>query len=259
MKKIFLIALLLLLPSVALGATPSASPTPAKNDNQVKIDTLKERLATKVAELRKSSPKAVYGSVTQVSVSTLTVDTAQKAMKIELNDDIVVYQILKGKRTKLAVDDVAKNDVVTIFGDYDETLDILIAKYIFIEATTTPKRIHGFVSSVDKKTNTFVLKGIDNANYTIDVESTTKTQEWSKEAGLVKSGFSKLAVGNFVSVWGTEDSKIPDQYEAIRILIVKTGLPETTPTSQVTPKTTITVTPKATTKPLPTKVLTPTP
>jgi hypothetical protein len=254
MKKNFLPLALLFFPIAVFAATPTASPSGVKKDTQIKIDTLKERLATKVAELKKTSPKALYGSVTQTSISTLTVDTAQKAVKIELYDDIGVYQILKGKRTKLAVDDVAKNDIVTIFGEYDETLDIVTASYIFIEASSEPKRIHGFITSIDKKTNMFVLKGVDGTNYTIDVESATKTQEWTGDGGVVKSGFSKLVVGNFVSIWGTEDEKIPDQYEAIRILLIKSDTQVVNPTPLVLQKASPSATPKNTAKPQPTKI-----
>ena len=251
--------------AAAKTSTPSA--TPVSKEVQNKIDDLKERLATKVAELRKTVPKAIFGTVTQVSLSSVTVDATQKAYKIELTDSIKVAQMLKAKRTALTTEDLAKTDVITIFGEYDETLDILQAKSIFIEAAKLPVRLHGTISAVDKKNNSFTLKGVDEASYTIDVEAATKNSLWSREKGIEKGGFSKLEPGMYVTVVGTEDAKQPDRYSAMRILTFKldnsnssalgattTASPSATPTQAKT-----STTPKATLKPSATPKSSPTP
>lgn len=254
MKRFTIITLFLMFPVMVFAATPSATPSGAKKDVQTKIDDLKERLATKVAELRKSTPRAIFGTVTQVSVSSISVDAIQKAYKIELTDSINVAQILKGKRTDLSTDDISKNDVVTVFGDFDETLDILQAKHIFIEASKLPKRLHGTISAIDKKNNAFTLKGVDEASYTIDIESTTKNTLWTNGKSE-KGGFSKLEIGMVVTVVGMEDAKEADRYSALRLLSIKTGetattTPEPTASPSATPSPTkAKSTPKPTVKP----------
>lgn len=233
---------------ILLGSIHSVTvaQTPTESDAANKIEDLKERLATKVAELRQSVPKAIYGTVTDTSVSTITVDAQTKAMKIELTDDIQVAQILKGKRTKLDAEDIDKKDIVSVFGDYDSTIDILKATKIFIEAATKPVRIHGTIEAVDRKKNTFEIKGVDGQKYTIDVEKSTDTSLWTKEDGIDESGFSKLEEGMFVSILGTPEKNNESFYTANRILaltIPGSETPTPTPEEESTPS----ATPKPTT------------
>lgn len=277
MKKYIVASIIFLFPAITYAATKPATPsaTGVSKEVQNKIDDLKERLATKVAELRKTTPRAIYGTITQVSVTSFTVDAAQKAYKVELTDDIKVAQMIKGKRTALTNDDLAKNDNVTIVGDYDETLDVLQAKNIFIEASKLPVRLHGTITEIDKKNNAFTLKGIDDANYTIDVEATTKNSLWTKEKGIEKGGFSKLETGMYATVVGLENAKQADRYSAVRLLVFTMDVPTSTnpvmediatpsatpttaksklsptPTKKATVTTKPSATPKATSKPTP--------
>jgi hypothetical protein len=255
------ITLALLVAPVAYGKTATISartntPTPTSSSMDAKIEDLKVRLATKVAELRKSSPKAISGTVTNVSISSITVDTTTKSMKIDLTDSIKVFQILKGKRTTLSTDDISKNDPVTIFGDYDTTLDVLKANIVFIEATNQPQRIHGFVSEIDKKNNSLTVTGLDDTVYTVDIETTTKTFSYTDADSIAKSGFSKIETGMFVSVLGTPDPKKTNTFSANRILHMNakpgaapTLTPTKTPTETATPSATGIVKPTVTKKP----------
>lgn len=127
------------------AATPAATPSSSS-----KIDDLKERLATKVAELRQVQKKAIVGNVKATSVSTITVETKTSDVKIELTDEIKVFQTISGKRTTLTTDNIEKGDYVVVFGDYDATLDLLQAKVIVIQ-DPLPPRFSGLISAIDKK------------------------------------------------------------------------------------------------------------
>ena len=88
----FLFSALMLLPTsrvlaVTAEATPTATAKPAVN---AQLEELKDRLATKVAELRDVVRRAVSGTVKTVSISSATVETKTKDIKIELGDDIIV-------------------------------------------------------------------------------------------------------------------------------------------------------------------------
>jgi hypothetical protein len=246
---LFIIAVLLSVSPLQMAVAQTEAPTPTEKVAS-KVDDLKERLATRVAELRQSAPKAINGTVSAVSVTTLTVDTQQKAMKIELTDDIKVFQIIRGKRTTLSTEDIDKNDVVTITGDYDATIDILKAKTIFIESTVKQVRLHGTISEINKSSNSFVITGVDGTKYTIDVETTTKTNTWSGTA-IEKTGFSRLVIGQFVSVLGNPDAKDETTITALRILHFT--MPGTT-----TPTPSLEATPTATKSGTPTRAVTPT-
>lgn len=233
----------------AITATVSAAPN-TTTLKQKQIDDLKERVATKVAQLRQSEKRAMYGTVKSTSLSSLTVETPTKDVKIELTDTILVAQIIKDKRTKLAIDDVSKGDVVTVFGDYDTTLDILRAKAIYIQ-TPPPMLVYGAVTDVNKKDFTLTLSTALGQTYVVDIEKITKTLVWSKEKGIVKAGFSTITIGDSVHVAGTTEPKKDNSISAMRVLSVGnlTGAPGPSPTPTLIPISTKIATPTATLKP----------
>jgi len=230
----------------ATTASPSATPSPTAAPKNQQIEDLKDRLATKVAELRKLERRAVYGTVKAKTISTLTVETETKDVKIELTDDIKIFQILKAKRTALTIDDVAKDDIVTIFGEYDTAVEVLKAKVIFIQNTVSIKRIIGTIKETNKTDYTLTVETKDATSYIVDFETFTKTSLWSAKDGLLKGGFSKLIPGDIVAVTGTAVPKKENRVSATRILNLGdlTGvLPTPSPTPASTPKTTGKATP----------------
>ncbi len=206
---------------MAAPATPSATPTDA---TAKQINDLKDRLATRVAQLRQVQRRAIFGTVKSVSVSTITVSTATKDIKIELIDEVKVIQYLnpgptgvKGQRTKLTTNDIAKGDQVVVFGDYDATVDILKSNVIIIQ-NTIPKRTAGTVSAIDKTEFTITVNAIDGQSYIVDIETTTKTFVWDATGGVQKGKFGKLTVGDVVFVVGPTPAKKGNRFSAERIL-----------------------------------------
>lgn len=195
-----------------LAATSAANPT-----NQ-KIEDIKDRLATKVAELRQTSRRAIYGTVKSTSVTSFVVETKSKDVKIEQTDDIKVIQYLKGERTVLTPEDIAKGDIVTVFGDYDTTLDLLKATIVVIQSPAL-QRISGIVTARDDKAYTLTIKNPQEITYIVDIEKSTKTYMWDREKkALVKSGFSKIAIANLVHIVGSPVPKKENRISADRIL-----------------------------------------
>jgi len=233
----------LVLPQVAYAATPTptanTTPTPtplSEEEDRAQIEQLKERLATKVAELRTLVKRAMTGTVKTVSVASATVETDTKDIKIELEDSVGVAQIIRGKRTELTVEDLDEGDPVTVFGTYDATLDLLQAKYIFIESSVSYVRVAGTVTDIDTDNNTITVKTPTGKSHTIDIERTTETTAWSKSEGKTKSGFSQIETGDTVHVVGTPDKTDADRLSAARILdlgkLTLSATPTTTPTPE---------------------------
>jgi hypothetical protein len=258
------LALLLLGTSIAspvYAVTPTASAT-ATPKADADLEALKERLATKVAELRDVVRRAVTGTIKTISVSSATMETKTKDMKVELADDVIVSQILGSKRTELTIDDVAKDDPVTIFGTYDATLDVLKAKVIFIESTKVIEHISGVITNLDRDEFTSTVNTKENRSVMVDIETATKTTLWTQADGIAKAGFSKVNVGDTVHIVGSPVPKKENQLSAIRILDLgnmtgaasPTAVPTAVASDAATPKATAKPTPNATTKPTPTNV-----
>lgn len=217
-----------------LSASAAYAQTSTSSSKQV--EDLKERLATKVAQLRQTQRRAMYGTVKTVTLTSITIATKTKDIKIELSDNITVIQIRKGERTKLTIDDVEKGDTVTVFGDYDATLDLLKAKVIFIDGVV-PTMINGEVTDVNRTDFTLTLKMQDGTSYVVDIENGTKTLRWNKDDGITKSGFSKVTVGDTVHVVGTPVPKKENRMSALRVLDISppTATPSATPKLTPTP------------------------
>ena len=246
MKKLLLIASAFLLTTSVYAAT-------ATSEAQQKLDTLKDRLASAATQLRQSQKRAIFGTVKVTSVSTITVTTKTSDMKIELTDNIAVFQMIKGKRTELTTDQVTKGDIVAVFGDYDTNLDILKAQTIFIQGAI-PERLSGTITAVSKKDYTITVSTPEGQSFIVDFETTTKNFYWTREKGVLKSGFSQLLIGDTIHVLETPAPKIANRVSAIRILDIGnlTGTtPAPIPTKVASPSATAKVTPKPTPTPTP--------
>ncbi len=234
MKKLLTLFLAFLCITTTIRA---ATATPSSN-----LNDLKERLATKVAQLRTTEKRAIFGTVKTISETTLVVETKTKDIKIELADEIKVVQYLKGKRTTLTISDIEKGDAVTVYGDYDTTLELLKASFILIQSLA-PLRVSGKVSALDRKDFSLTLDAADGTTYTIDIETTTKVTRWDKSNKLTKSGFSKMTEGETIHVVGTQIPKKENRISAIRILNLGNPIGEAPPTPTPTPTLTPTLTP----------------
>ncbi|MCX6794239.1 MAG: hypothetical protein NTY06_04025 [Candidatus Gottesmanbacteria bacterium] len=242
MKKLALIisAFIFTTSVYAATSTPSA---------QQKLDTLKDRLASAATQLRQSQKRAVFGTVKVTSVSTITVSTKTNDIKIELTDNIAVFQMIKGKRTTLTTDQVTRGDEVVIFGDYDTNLDILKAQVIFIQ-DSIPERIFGTITAASKNDYTITIATQEGQSYIVDFETITKAFAWDPTNGIQKTSFAKLVVGDTIHVLETPEPKIANRVSAIRILdignlagITPTASPTAAPTAKPTTKPTPTPTP----------------
>ena len=249
----------------SLAATATSSPT-VKPTTQSNLEDLKERLATKVAELRDVVTRALSGTITSVSISSAMLETTTKNYKIEFEDEMKVAQIINGKRTSLTIEDLGKNDRVTVFGSYDTTLELLKAKFIFIESNKVLTRIIGTIMDIDREGFAITVRTSDGKTITADIEKTTKAFSWTPVDGIVKSGFSKMAIGDSVHLIATPDPKNDSNISALRILDLGNLSGNVTPTvtlaplpaspSQGGPTSTESAAPKTT--PKPTVILKPT-
>ncbi len=193
----------------------------AESEGEVKaqqVEDLKERLATKVAELAQTEDQAIAGIVKEVSVSTISIESATRQVSIELTDDITVAQNINGKRTSLTIDDIDIDDRVVVFGKHDTTLDLLKAQLIFIQ-NTVPRHVAGLVSEVDEDNFTITISSHDGQEYTIDYERSTDTDLWDSETGeRTEGGFSKITVGDTIHVVATPVEDETNRLTGVRIV-----------------------------------------
>lgn len=241
--------------------TEKTATSSSQNDKQLieklkQIEELKEKIATKVAEIRDREKGAIMGNVKQIQNSTITLTTKSGDKIFNYQDDTLFYSLKNNTKTETDSNKLKEGNNISVFGYYNETKDTFSAKFIYLQ--DQPVRIAGKVADIDKQSFTVTIKDREGQKI-IDIEKFTKTSSLTKGQGLQKYGFSKIKIGDMGFVVGAKNSKEENRFTASRLIIIPIKLP-ITPTLTSTPKPSPTLKNSPTptiTKPSPTKKISP--
>ncbi|OGG06072.1 hypothetical protein A3D05_04190 [Candidatus Gottesmanbacteria bacterium RIFCSPHIGHO2_02_FULL_40_24] len=257
-KLSLLIAILLLIPATSFVAnsvrkisaqtnTQAISPEKITSTPQIdqekenvidklkQIEILKEKIATKVAQLRDQEKGAFYGIVKSSGGNEVVLSTVKGEQKFTHSEDTLVYIISDNAKKEAGLKDVKTGVVVSALGYFNENRDNLLAKYIFIQESFT--RITGKLANIDKSNYTLTVK-TKNGDILIDFEKYTVTSSFLKGKGKQKGGFSKFQVGDSVYIVGQPHEKEENRYHALRIIhlpMLISPTPESSPSAALTP------------------------
>lgn len=203
----------------AIDATSSPSVTKQSSDSTLEklrqIQELKEKVATKVGQLRQSSQGAISGFIKEIKENKIAVVTKKGDQTITVTDD-VIYKILENNEKKeISFKKLAPNQLIAAFGHFDENSRDFITKIILVSPVI--KNIAGKIADIDKANFTITVKEKQGTTL-VDIEKYSKTYEY-QEAGKnwQKSGFSRLKVGDFVHIIGVEDSQEQNRIHSSKI------------------------------------------
>lgn len=226
MKKLFsllfIVSYLMTTPAYAVTPTsiPTSSPTGAVTPTSTQgliqqIDELKDRIASRVAELKLVEKKGVIGTVTDVAETQLSLtDVHGNTVFIDV-DELTKFSSPNAK-SSFGISDVTKGSTVGVLGLYNKESRRILAR--FVDVMNVPIVLSGAVTGIDSQNFNLTLTTIDKKDTTIDVENITKTYTYGKTTGLVKAGFSKIVQGERVMVIGFPDVKNKNTIIASRIL-----------------------------------------
>ena len=246
MKKIIIALAAILLTAVPVYAQ-EATPTPGENIIQKKIDDLKERLATRVAELKTQNKKAFYGVIKEKNEGKIIVSNGNIDMTVTYDKDVkITVRTMAGKKTDSDDKMLTVGSNVAAFGTLDIDQKTILAKYLLVH--DQPIAIIGTVKSVNTKDGSFVITGADGET-TLEYEISTKCRMWDGDA-LVSCGLSKVKPTDIVMARMTGDVKA-DKGVALRIVLLPTqATPDAvSPSPTVKPTGATSPTTKPTTKP----------
>lgn len=256
MKKLFLITTILFLTltsNVNAATTPTVAPTTKETlDKKLsdQINNLKEKIASRVSELNLVEKRGMIGVIVEISGNKITLtDVTGKTRFVDV-DEITKFSSASSKES-FGLSDLKKGTRITVLGLYNKQSKRILAR--FIATTVDPTFLSGAISSIDSENFFITITTPDKKNIKVDVQTSTKTSSYDKTDGLVKSGFSKLEVGNRIVVIGFPDKKDPALIVASRVVVLPT-LPKNPKIIIVVPTQTA-----AKTTPVPTKKVTPTP
>lgn len=221
-------------------ATPSATATPESSRDQ-QISDLKNRIATKVAELKILSKTVLTGDIKTLSDQKIIITVGDNDVNLEISEDTVFSQFdQNGNKKTLKIEDLKTGDKLVAWGTYNTETQVMTADGIV--SRDLALTFTGTVKSVDKKNYQFYLTSSGQVvPYLFDVNPPTKISTLSQDNSLSKIGFSKLLAGQTVFVYGFIGTKTKDGQtllSAQRIIVLSQpkvpNIPTSTPT--ITPK-----------------------
>ncbi|RJR15230.1 hypothetical protein C4579_02890 [Candidatus Microgenomates bacterium] len=218
LTSIFIIGFLFVGISRAQEDQEEASPSTKATTNDEKVQLLKDKLATKVAELRESQKRGFFGTIAALTKTSFTLVTPDETeIKVKFDEDTLIYKPGTNSTVEGTVADLKNTETVAVLGLFDEENKSHSAKVILLQEDI--RFVSGTVSEIDTKAATLTLKTNDDESMLIEYERTTNAQEFDpEEKDLVKSGLSRFEIGDRAQVWGTPDENDVSNLAASRIL-----------------------------------------
>ena len=202
------------------AANPSLTPTPTKEANKPTntdiINDLKDRIASRVAELKLVEKRGLIGIVTDVSDTQISISDLQNNTRFIDVDELTKFSSPSAKGS-FGISDVTKGSKIGVLGLYNKQSRRTLAR--FVDVLSLPKSVNGVISSKDEENFTLTVASENSRKTTVDIEKVTKTFSYTKEGGLIKSGFSKIKGNEHVIIVGFQDIKDKNKIIASRILV----------------------------------------
>lgn len=205
-------------PTGAVTNGPTAAPTSAVTKD---VQDLKNKLATKVSELRKQNQKAVSGVVSEINAKTITIkDAEDKSVQVKIDDVLThAFEINGTVKKEVKVDTLEKGDYIIISGP--ATDNTVTANTIYKDEQYLVGS--GKITKVNSTDFSIAVATEDKENLTIDVENTTRRLLVdSKTLAKEVIGFTKIKEGDTVHyvLKKTGLEKVKDRFGALRIVII---------------------------------------
>ena len=218
-------------PTVVPSITKQVSPSITQNSDLVnkidqQISTLKEKIASRVAQLNLVEKRGIIGTFVESSGTEMQVTDTQNNIRYIDVDELTNFSSPSAKT--FGISDIQKGTTLGILGNYNKESKRILAR--FVSVITLPQTVSGTVASIDKKNYMFTLTTSDNKSQLIDIENTSKTFIYTRDGGLKKAGFSKITQDTNVYVVGYPDSKVANEIVASRVIL----LPDLSATPDIT-------------------------
>lgn len=209
-------------PASAEAAVPSEKPVVSTASAQKEvgeklnqqINQLKERIASRVAELNLVEKRGFIGTVTEASDTQVKLTDMNGKTRFVDVDEITKFTSPDNKN--FGISDLEKNTKVSVVGLYNKQSQRILAR--FIDEVSMPTFLSGTIKEIDKKNFVVTIATKDSKELKIDIEKNTKINSYTKETDIERSGFSKLAAGDRVFATGFESKNDKDLFTGTLIL-----------------------------------------
>jgi hypothetical protein len=206
--------------------------TPTSPVTQQQIDELQTKIASRVAQLKLVEKRGILGTVASVSDTYILLNDINGNTKSVDVDELSKFY---STSTSFGISDIKTGNTLGILGLYNKDSRRILAREIN-DIPSLPQTVVGAITNIDKDNYEISLKAGNNKTYVFEIQDTTKTFMHS-DTDLVKTGFSKLQIGQTIVASGNSDRGSSTKFLALRIIVLPeiNLLPQTLP--QVKPTT----------------------
>jgi hypothetical protein len=195
----------------------TSSPTDGISDDNIK--SLKDKIATKVAELRQQNKKIVTGVVNKKEQEVIELKSDEKIFKVTTDDVLTkIYSLDNNSLKEIKIEDLKKDDFIIVLGPLIE--DSISANYIYKDQPYVVGS--GKVTEVNNSDYSLKIITQEKDEYILDIELSTKQQILDiKTLKTNPSGFSKIKEGDSIHfVFKKPKEEKFTRVSALRILII---------------------------------------
>ena len=202
------------------------SQLPRKNESLVQqINELKDKIASRVAQLNLVEKRGVVGTVSESSDTRITLKTYTGEVKIIGVDEITKFSSPSAKGT-FGISDVNPGSMISAIGLYNKQSKHVLAR--FVSSYTLPIFFHGKISEIDNDEFTITVTSKDAKSVVVDIETTTKVNGLSN-GKIARVGFTKLNTGDRIDIVGYSDKDDTNKISATYILQIINQSPVESP------------------------------
>lgn len=222
-KKIILFCLSLFLVTIIIHGSaravttpiPADSPSPTSASNNL-VEELKQRIAAKVSQLKLVERRGIVGTVTDVSNTQITVSDISGNTRFVDVDELTKFSS-PSAHENFGISDITRGTTIGILGLYNKESRRILSR--FVNVMTTPEVRFETAETIDNKN--YNITGLSDMNSTdaIEVESSTLTSSYTKDGGLMRSGFSRIKEGAKFLLTGYIINNDKNHLSASRILL----------------------------------------
>lgn len=212
MKKILFILIIIAL--IAPGATLAQTPNPEdESEVDVKVDQIKDKVASRVAELNLVEKRGMVGVVESVNDNEIRIIDLNDKTRIINVDELTKFSSDEGS---FDITDIEKGTKISAIGLYNKDSEKLLAR--FVNEISIPLFLNGVISDKDDKNFTITLSTEGEKDFIVDVENITKSFTFT-DGQLETVGFTKIPVMKNALVIGYTDPKNSERITANRVII----------------------------------------
>lgn len=219
MKKIIFLIILTTYYIILNTYVYAASPSPtASASAEEQINELKDRIASRVAQLNLVEKRGIIGVVADITAMQITLTDIKGDTRFVDVDELTKFDGTSSSGS-FGISDIKKGSTLGVLGLYNKQSRRILARTV--EELIIPKMIHGNIATIDADNYILNVATDKNEQLQIEFETTTRSFSYDKVSQqLIKSGFSKIKVGESIFVVGFDDKTVKNKIDADRIIVL---------------------------------------